>query len=279
MVTQKEIYYTLDLEHDYAGVAPEETYETFSNAGLLERFASVVRLHDLKLTVFATGKVLERQGHIVEFFRELGSEIELHGYDHVMYGPDFGREIQHGAAAYRRYFGGNPRGYRSPGGVTSPEMLDILAGEGIQYDSSLIPSFRWGTYSNLRKPQQPFVLGKSNLVELPISVIPGVRLPIAASYIRLLGLPLYKLLFSLFGRPTQVVYLFHLVDLIPTAMRDRLSTPLRVAYGKGEATAMDSFAETARYFDSAGYVPRHMSTLHERYMKSMDPMLNSAGHP
>ena len=96
------VCYTLDLEHDYAGVAPAETYETLANRQALDRLAAIVRRHHLKLTVFATGLVLEQHRDSVRTFEEMGAEIELHGYSHSMRDPDF-------VALWQRWVHPHPR--------------------------------------------------------------------------------------------------------------------------------------------------------------------------
>ncbi len=268
MAEQKIVCYTLDLEHDYAGLAPAEEYETFSHRVSLDRLLEIIRRHDLKITVFATGKVLSERRDMVEFFQKNGAEIELHGYQHVMYRPDCALEVRTGVEAYHKYFSRKPAGYRSPGGVVSPVLMEALAKEGIRYDSSLIPSFRWRVYQNLKSPIKPYRDPASSLLELPIGVVPKVRFPIAASYIRLVGLASYKLLFALFGAPAPLVYLFHLVDLIPTGMRKELPFFWRKVYAKGQKKGFDIFEATVVYFKKLGYRSEFMSSLYKRYTSS-----------
>jgi len=265
MTEQKFICYTLDLEHDYAGLSPTEEYETFSHPKSLERLLEIVWRHKLKITVFVTGKVLDQRRDIVAFFQEIGAEIELHGYQHIMYQPDCALEVKRGVEAYQKYFGKRPTGYRSPGGVIKPVLMEALAKQGIQYDSSLIPSFRWRVYKNLKSSIKPFHDPESGLFELPIGVVPRVRIPIAASYIRLLGFSVYRLLFALFGTPTPLVYLFHLVDLIPTEMRKELPVFWRMIYAKGQKKGFEVFEATVIYFEKLGYRSEFMSSLYKRY--------------
>lgn len=265
MTERKIICYTLDLEHDYAGLAPYEEYEAFSHVGIREGLSDILSRYGLKVTVFATGKVLTEHKETVEFFRGLGAEIELHGHDHIIYQPDLANELRSGAEAYRRYFGREPQGYRSPGGVISPDLLESLAAEGIRYDSSIIPSYRWGLYKNLNSPPYPTRDPRTSILELPIGVVPRVRAPIAASYIRLLGLGTYRLLFRLFGMTSPVVYLFHLVDLVPTSMRRQLSPFWRGIYAKGEKKGLDVFAKSVKYFCDRGFEPEFMSGLCKMY--------------
>ncbi len=265
MTEHKIISYTLDLEHDYAGIAPSETYESFFQTGLLNKFADIVRRFGLKITVFATGKVLDQRTEIVEFFRKLDAEIELHGYHHIMYHPDLTFEVEKGVEAYRKYFGRNPMGYRSPGGVLSPVLLRALAAEGIHYDSSLIPSFRWGVYKNLKSPTQPFQDPETSILEMPVAIVPKIRIPVAASYIRLLGLSTYKRLFGLFGTTSPLIYLFHLVDLIETQRRKQLSPFWRFIYAKGKKKGLEVFEASVKYFKNLGYKSESMGSLYEIY--------------
>ena len=140
MVEQKPIYYTLDLEHDYAGPAPFRSHETLSNLSLLDELATIITKNNIRLTVFVTGKTLEEKPESVDFFRKIGAEFELHGYEHTWIDPDFVQEVEKGVRAYQAFFGRKPLGYRSQGGITSEILIDALIKQGIQYDSSLIPS-------------------------------------------------------------------------------------------------------------------------------------------
>ena len=270
MTEQKLICYTLDLEHDYAGLSPSEEYKAFSHSGLRKRLTDIVRHYGLKLTVFATGKVLDQKKETVDFFQGLGAEVELHGYNHVIYQPDLVLELQKGIEVYHKYFGKNPLGYRSPGGVISPILLKTLAAEGIRYDSSIIPSYRRGVYKNLKYPLHPFRDSEASILELPIGVVPKIRIPIAASYIRLLGLPTYKLLFSLFGTPSPIVYVFHLVDLVPTPMRKQLSPFWRGIYAKGKRKGLEVFEGSVKHFDNLDFKPEFMSKLYEIYSRETE---------
>lgn len=262
MTQQRTVCYTLDLEHDYAGVAPLEAYETLTRHPELERLSTVIRQYGLKLTVFATGRVLEQCRDAIDFFVKLGAEIELHGYNHSMLSPDFVLEVERGMSAYQALFHHKPLGYRSPGGITSPLLIDALEKSGIKYDSSIFPSFRWGVYSNLRHSPKPHHCPGSTLLELPIGVVPGIRLPIATSYMRLFGWSTYRVLFRLFGTPSPLVYLFHLVDLIPVGMRRWLAPVLRTAYARGEGKGLDVFETSVKFLDAAGYTPWYMSDLY-----------------
>lgn len=254
-------HFTLDLEHDYAGVAPYEAYDAAHRGPQMKELADLVREYDIRLTVFATGKILEGQPRLVEFFAELGAEFELHSYSHELFPSDPAREVEKGLEAYVRTFGHTPRGYRSPGGVVSPTLFEVLETNGFAYDSSVVPSFRPGFYSNLSAPQVPYAIRDGSLVEVPMSVVPRVRLLMAASYVRLLGLGPYKVLLSSFGLPNPLVFLFHLVDLIPSTVRRDLPRHLQWAYAKGEGRGLQVFRNTLRYLVNQGYRSEFVSAL------------------
>ena len=265
MEKDNSIYYTLDLESDYAGVAPFEAYEAFSNRNILNKFAKIINEFEIKLTIFVTGKLLESQRDQISFFQHLGAEFELHGYDHIMYQPDIVTEIEKGLNAYQTFFSSCPLGYRSPGGVMDPHLFEILVNAGIKYDSSLIPSFRLGMYRNLNSPLQPHFPFNNAILELPIGVIPKIRLLVSASYIRLFGFSTYKLLFNLFGFPDPFVYLFHLVDIIPVDIRHHLTPFYQRAYSVREDKGMQYFERTIRHFNALGYHPAYLSSLFNRF--------------
>jgi hypothetical protein len=168
-------------------------------------------------------------------------------------------------SAYREYFGKSPLGYRSPGAVMSDDLFETLVEAGIRYDSSLMPSFRWGMYNNLSSQLTPGFIEGLPLLELPMAVIPRVRFPIATSYMRLLGFSAYKILFALCGTPSPLVYLFHLVDLISVRMRSQLSPFLRCVYARGDGKGLEVFEASVRYFEAAGYRSEYMSSLYGRY--------------
>ncbi len=96
MQSDRVIVYTLDLECDYAGIAPHEAYEALHRQGEIKHFIGIIRRYNIKLTVFATGKALESNWENLSFLREIGAEIELHGYDHHIFNADVKLEIENG---------------------------------------------------------------------------------------------------------------------------------------------------------------------------------------
>jgi len=245
---------TLDIEADYAGMTPDECYESLDHTGEFER---LIQHYNLKLTAFVTGFILDRGFPILARLSALGSRFETHSYSHPLREPP-GRkiaDIRKGIEAYVRYFGTRPRGYRAPQGIISMEDVRALAGEGILYSSSLFPSYLPGRYNNLRFPTRPFLYREENLLEIPISVIPGLRIPITASHVNLLGWPLYRGLFPIFGYPPLLNICAHLYDFANVASYSSL--PLKEKFGYSRTRRLRDktrgFEAMLRHLISRGY--------------------------
>jgi peptidoglycan-N-acetylglucosamine deacetylase len=180
----------------------------------LERFAELFERRRIAATFFVVGgdvasdaagrarlAALARAGH------ELGNHTWSHPYelarlDRARIEEEIGRA--HDVIA--EVAGEAPCGFRAPGYDTSRTLNDVLEARGYRYDSSVFPS--WPYYlakagvmaamalvgrrsrSVMGNPRQlfapaepyrpgasPFSRGQSTLVELPISVSPGLRLP------------------------------------------------------------------------------------------------------
>lgn len=103
-------------------------------------------------------------------------------------------------------------GYRAPWGNISKEGLARLSKKGFKYDSSLIPSYRPGVFNNFSIPLEPYKSKGIDLIEIPFSVIPGIRLPLGMSYLKFFGLPFYRPLFDFCGAPNPLIFYMHLHD-------------------------------------------------------------------
>ena len=116
---------------------------------------------------------------------------------------------------------------------------------------------------------------------MPVGVVPEVRIPIAASYIRLLGLSVYKGLIALFGTTSPLIYLFHLVDLFETEMRKQLSPFWRSLYAKGRKKGLEVFEASVKHFKDMGYKSEYMGNLFKFYsaeLKSLPEKKHSSSN-
>jgi peptidoglycan-N-acetylglucosamine deacetylase len=188
----------------------------------LPRAADWARSLDLPITWFAVGRDLERKENalalrtLTESGHEVGNHSYSHAYDLSCREPaDLRKEIDEGARAVERAVGKAPRGFRAPGYTVSDELFAALTELGVGYDSSVFPSPPYyaakaaklfsmrlrgrtsrsvlDTPSVLRAPSRPYRVGKpywrtgSGMLELPIQVTPGARLPFIGTALVLAG--------------------------------------------------------------------------------------------
>jgi peptidoglycan/xylan/chitin deacetylase (PgdA/CDA1 family) len=97
---------------------------------------------DGKATFFVPGWTAETHTSRVELILKHGHEVGHHGYLHEWIDPDFPDKeveaLEKGLAALKKTVGVVPRGYRSPAGETSQNMIALLARHGFVYDTSLM---------------------------------------------------------------------------------------------------------------------------------------------
>jgi peptidoglycan/xylan/chitin deacetylase (PgdA/CDA1 family) len=105
------------------------------------RILELLAAHEIKGTFFVPGATAERWPGTVENILDAGHEVALLGHTHrVLPGmtiEEQRRDLELGLAALAR-LGTQPRGYRAPYWRLTQATLDLLAGYGIHYDSSLM---------------------------------------------------------------------------------------------------------------------------------------------
>jgi len=202
---------TLDVEQDYGDLLNEPSYEGLAHIPELVNF---FKAKGIPLTSFVQGSLFETHPGMIDQLAELDVEFELHSYSHPKPGQmDSKVEIEKGGEAYRKFFSKDPIGYRAPLGIINSKDYEILASNGFKFDSSVFPSLRPGAFNNLRKPTKPCFVDNAKVIEFPFTVFSSIiRIPIALSYIKLLGKP-YLYLLRAFNLPKLIVFSFHLHDL------------------------------------------------------------------
>jgi hypothetical protein len=186
------------------------------------RLQAMARDAAMPLTLFAIGSDLVRPeaAAALKSAREHGHEIANHTLDHrydlVRLGRDeIARQIEEGARAIERAVGERPVGFRAPGYTITDEVFDVLTEMAVTYDSSVFPcpayfgakaaAIGWitargrttrsiiDTPSVLTAPSTPYRIGRPywsrgvGLLEMPVQVTRGLRLPVIGTYLTLWG--------------------------------------------------------------------------------------------
>jgi hypothetical protein len=257
---------TLDLEA-FGSDSNPKACRLLNDEKLFTRLATVLRKHRVKLTIFVAAKLLEEVPSAIERFASLDSEFELHSYSHNVADTDSHAEIEKAYNAYVNYFGKKPLGYRAPWGKISTEGLERLSKFGFKYDSSVWPSFRPGVFNNLRTSLTPFQYENNSLVEVPMAVVPKVRLVVSLSYLKFFGLRFYRSLFKACGLPNPLVFCMHLNDLQidpETLARAELPRWVKYYHARNVKGAFDIFEAFLRILEDEGYQSAYMSEVYAK---------------
>ena len=114
-------------------------------------------------TFFVPGWTAENHTARVEAIVERGHEIGHHSYLHEWIDPEDPvaeeAELDKGLEALRKTVGVVPRGYRSPAGETSDNMVKLLTDRGFLYDSSMM--------DDINPYRHRLADGKPGVVEVP----------------------------------------------------------------------------------------------------------------
>lgn len=163
------------------------------------------------VTVFVVGADAEREdgAKAVAAFSAAGHEIANHSFGHEpwlhRYPPAaLEAELARTEAAVVAAGAPRPVGFRGPGYSITPELLALLARRGYAYDATTLPTWigplariyhnrtaqpgaesdeLFGPVSDVRAPLHAYRWAGTDLVELPVTTMPLLRLPIHGSYL------------------------------------------------------------------------------------------------
>jgi peptidoglycan/xylan/chitin deacetylase (PgdA/CDA1 family) len=220
----------------------------------LDRFIDFSAELGAPLTLFVVARELERPSFAERIRRahalghEIGNHTLDHPYDLVRRSREEQREQVRGAAdAIERTLGVRPRGFRAPGYLMTDELLEIVRESGHLYDSSVFPSPPYfaaklaahgalalrgrrsesilGGREMLRAPTGPYRVGRryfergdpDGIVELPIQVTRGARLPFIGTALTMSGELGARALTRLVLGVPFVNLEFHALDLLERA--------------------------------------------------------------
>ena len=212
---------SLDLDNKWSylkthGDAGWEEFPSYLDV-VVPRVLEFLDSRGLRITFFVVGQdaVLPQNHAALRKLAEAGHEIGNHSFHHEpwlhLYSPEqIAEELRRAEEAIQTVTGQRPLGFRGPGFSFSEDVLRTLAERGYRYDCSTFPSFLgpvarmyyffssslsrsereqrkqlFGKFSEGFRPLRPFVWQDlpAPLVELPVTTMPLLKIPIHVSYL------------------------------------------------------------------------------------------------
>lgn len=238
----------------------DEDTVIFSQA--VPEFLALLERHDIHATFYCVGEdaladtnrqwmvALTQAGH------ELGNHSLSHDWRYAEGSPEEKRhQLEEAHHLLEKATGVEVKGFRGPGFCVDVEHLTLLKKFDYTYDSSVLPSpyapvmMRIGLqfmsggerpkakYGDVHlglaplhpyfpDPERPWALGSQRaLCEIPVSVLPGLRLPFHGTVLFVMGLWYFYMCASLVSRMgLPLVFVMHGIDLLSETVEPRLSS-------------------------------------------------------
>jgi peptidoglycan-N-acetylglucosamine deacetylase len=208
-----------------------ESYPSYLDVAV-PRALEFLKARNLKITFFIVGQdaALEKNRHAIRSIAQAGHEIGNHSFHHESWlhlysEAEIEREVATAEAAIEYVTGVHTTGFRGPGFSYSPALLQVLVRRGYRYDASTFPTFLgpiarayyfmtsnlskeerekrkalYGSFKDGLQPLKPYHWRMENnqrLVEIPVTTMPLIKIPIHFTYVMYL---------SVFSQPLALLY-------------------------------------------------------------------------
>jgi polysaccharide deacetylase family protein (PEP-CTERM system associated) len=244
-----------------------------------------------RATFFVLGKFAERHPGVVDEIRQAGHELGSHGYGHeelFHLGRDgFAADLSRSTNVIADASGVRPVGFRAPDFSIVGESLwalDVLAEQGYQYDSSIVPTGkkRYGIENWPAHPARVMLPSGGSIVELPVGTLTmmGRQVPLGGGYARLLPGWMLTRAMRLATRTSSFPPVFYChpyeVDAHEFGRLDiQIPIKVRLHQGIGRSTTIGKLRQLLAHFrsvalcDEIGASPHTPKISYERY--ALDP--------
>ncbi|WP_404789527.1 polysaccharide deacetylase family protein [Altericista sp. CCNU0014] len=223
----------LDNQWSYMKIHGDPGWESFPSYldVVVPRALAFLEERGLAITFFVVGQdaALEKNQRAIQAIAAAGHEIGNHSFKHESWlhlysEPEIEAEIAQAEQILKQVTGQQPIGFRGPGYSCSTAVLRVLARRGYQYDASTFPTFLgplarayyfmttklskaekekrkalFGGFKDGFQPLKPYRwdMEQCQLIEIPVSTMPIVKIPIHFSYV---------LYLSVFSRALAILY-------------------------------------------------------------------------
>jgi hypothetical protein len=270
--------------------APEGAGSTAVYDIAIDRLTDLARGLRIPLTLFTIGRDLTRKEAAEKLVaaRANGFEIANHTLDHRydltrLSRDDMRHQIVGGADAIEQATGERPVGFRAPGYTITDAVFDVLQREGVIYDSSVFPCPAYfaaktaaismiaarGRQSHsvidspfvLTAPSEPYRVGMpyytrgEGLLELPVQVTRGPRLPFIGTSVTGAGPRGAKILAKMCAGYTFVNLELHGIDVLDATDGLEALRPYQMDVRIPVQRKIDAIEAACKTFLDDGYAP------------------------
>lgn len=258
---------SIDLEYDYGG----------DRADALDRLPellAVVKRSGAPLTAFVEGRLFVRRPDLCNLLLEAEADVQLHCWSHKD-GPDTAESLRRSAAAFERFTGARPRGYRAATYRLTEEIFQALVTEGFAWDSSILPGIGIGNHSGKAFRKGDFFVLDDALMEFPVSSWRRLGIPFTQSYRQMMGPLAESALLRTLSLPKLLVYDMHMTDLVPDGRIWGSPLPLWIKGGQAlvrrRKHGLNNLAALLERMRAQGYEWTTLSNCHELTLKWAPP--------
>jgi len=232
---------------------------------------------DARGTFFTVSRIADTHPSLLKTVAAADHEVASHTRTHrhlsELSSPERRAELADSKERLEAVSGGEVEGFRAPSFDVTGDLFDLLADAGYAYDSSVVPSRRipgwYGGEFTTQEPSPATAIDRNappGLAEVPVAVMPGLRLPLTGTWIRFFGVRYTILGMRLLARrgvpPVLYVHPWELVDLpdiegVPRRIYVRSGAYMRRAVERilaepFEFVAVGDLAERVRTDDVGG---------------------------
>jgi peptidoglycan/xylan/chitin deacetylase (PgdA/CDA1 family) len=169
------IFLSFDIEEfdaplEYGKLLPFEEQIAISTQGTLAVLDILAR-HQILATFFCTAYFAQQQPALIRRIAHEGHEVASHGFYHAAFSPG---HLKTSKDVLEAITGKSVQGFRMARMMSV--AVDEITAAGYRYNSSLNPTFIPGRYNHFCAPRLPFM--QNDLLQLPTSVTPRLRIPL-----------------------------------------------------------------------------------------------------
>lgn len=242
---------TVDVESDWGG----RTGECYGLEHGLPYLLELLDSLGIKATFFISGVVISRYKEMIRRLSELGHEAASHGFSHknhsLLNKKQLFEEINKSKHLLEDEMGVEIFGFRAPQFRVNKELFDVLFDLHFRYDSSMSQATVPTRYSGLSVPKTPFLL-ENGLLEIPVSSIPYIRIPLGLRWINLVGFATFKFLLEKLALPQPIVLYLHPFDLIHSSGNPKISFIVKKWYSYKAHNTRKTLEQILSYWKAKG---------------------------